>query len=185
VLLPLESLIRSPREVGDLPSATAGVAGTAALASARLVSAGGGQAVFAGQASDGDPLTVQAAAVADGVIRVSLSRTGAERPRSEPALPLVQPVPFGRSRLPDGTHRYHLSFAAGPDEQFYGLGERFGTLGRRGSRTVAWIEDALGVNGPRAYKAVPATCRCRRAGRSAPGCRHRSPPPRVRCGLTR
>ena len=90
-------------------------------------------------------------------------------------------VPFGRSRLPDGTLSYHLSFAAGPDEQFYGLGERFGTLGRRGSRTVAWIEDALGVNGPRAYKAVPATCRCRRAGRSAPGCRHRSPPPRVRC----
>ena len=215
-MLPLESLIRSPREVGDLPPAAAGVAETAALASARLESAGGGQAVFAGQASDGDPLTVQVAAVADGVIRVSLSRTGTERPRSEPGLPLVQPVPpysgssdterggagarvaagglvavaspapwslrfedatgrellalqkddtdvtgapssvpFGRSRLPDGTRSYHLSFAARPDEQFYGLGERFGTLGRRGSRTVAWIEDALGVNGPRAYKAVP------------------------------
>lgn len=215
-MLPLESLIRSPREVGDLPPATVGVAETAALASAGLVSAGGGQAVFAGQASDGDPLTVQVAAVADGVIRVSLSRTGTERPRSEPALPLVQPVPpysgtsdaeqdgagarvaagglvavatpapwslrfedgtgrellalqeddtdvtgapssvpFGRSRLPDGTRSYHLSFAARPDEQFYGLGERFGTLGRRGTRTVAWIEDALGVNGPRAYKAVP------------------------------
>jgi hypothetical protein len=50
-VLPLESLIRSPREVGDLPPATAGVAETAALASARLVWADGGQAVFAGQAT--------------------------------------------------------------------------------------------------------------------------------------
>jgi alpha-D-xyloside xylohydrolase len=50
---------------------------------------------------------------------------------------------------------YHVSFTARPDEQFYGLGERFGTFGKRGTRSVAWIEDALGVSGPHVYKAVP------------------------------
>ena len=65
-------------------------------------------------------------------------------------------VPFGGTVLAGGELAYHVSFEARPDEQFYGLGERFGTFGQRGTRTVAWIEDALGVNGPKVYKAVPA-----------------------------
>jgi len=230
-VLPLQSLIRPPEQAGDLPpdagpaasGQAAGPGGPAALTRARLVSAAGGQAVFAGQASDGDDLTVRVTAIADGVIRVSLGRDGTERPRSEAALPLVRElppyagdihaerdgagvrlragglvagvtldpwslrfedargpagapdralltqqrndtdvtgapwaVPFGRTGLPGGGYAYHVSFEAHPDEQFYGLGERFGTFGQRGTRTVAWIEDALGVNGPKVYKAVPA-----------------------------
>ena len=195
----------------------------AALTRVRLISSGDGQAIFAGQASDGDDLTVRVTAIADGVIRVSLGRNGTERPRSEAALALVRDlppyagdvdserdgdagrdgagvrlragglvavaaldpwslrfedpagralltpqrddtdvtgapwaVPFGRTRLPGGADAYHVSFEARPDEEFYGLGERFGTYRQRGGRTVAWIEDALGVNGPKVYKAVPA-----------------------------
>ncbi len=215
-MLPLQSLIQPPRQAGDLPGTT--FAGPpAALTRARLISSGGGRAVFAGPGSDGEPLTVQAAAVADGVIRVSLSRDGAGRPRAEAALALVRDlppysggvaaerdaaevrlqagalvavvtpdpwalrfedaagrtllalqsgdtdvtgapcsVPFGCTRLGDGTCTFHVSFTARPDEQFYGLGERFGPLGKRGTRTVAWIEDALGVSGRKVHKAVPA-----------------------------
>ena len=113
-MLPLQSLIRPPEQVGDLPpdagpganGQAAGPGGPAALTRARLVSAAGGQAVFAGQASDGDDLTVRVTAIADGVIRVSLGRDGTERPRSEAALPLVRdspctPVIF----MPNGTVR--------------------------------------------------------------------------------
>ena len=91
-MLPLQSLIQPPRQAGDLPGTT--FAGPpAALTRARLISSGGGRAVFAGPGSDGEPLTVQAAAVADGVIRVSLSRDGAGRPRAEAALALVRDLP--------------------------------------------------------------------------------------------
>ena len=214
-MLPLQSLIRPPEQVGDLPEITA-AGPPAALTRARLISSGDSEATFAGQASDGDNLTVRVTAIADGVIRVHLSRDGTQRPRAETALALVRDlppyaadidpertwpgvrlraghlvamagldpwslrfedpagkvllaqqrddtdvtgapwsVPFGRTALPGG-HAYHVSFEARPDEQFYGLGERFGTYRQRGRRTVAWIEDALGVNGPKAYKAVPA-----------------------------
>ncbi|HEX4255357.1 MAG TPA: TIM-barrel domain-containing protein, partial [Streptosporangiaceae bacterium] len=217
-MLPLQSLLQRQQQVGDLPSAAAEPIGPpAALTSARVAAAGAGQATFTGPASDGEPLTVQVAAVAAGVIRVSLSRDGTQRPRSETVLSLVrdpsrtsdpvgageQPagevrvaagdlvavispdpwslrftdgggrvllaqqhddvavsgapwsLPFGGTALADGELAYHVSFEARPDEQFYGLGERFGTFGKRGTRTVAWIEDALGVSGPSVYKAVP------------------------------
>ena len=219
-MFPLQSLARPAVQVGDLPPGGDAPAPPAALASARLASAAGGTAVFTGIASDGEPLTVQVTVLADGVIRVSLSRDGTQRPRSEAALALFRDlppfsgapgtvkaendpsgvrvragdltavvtgdpwslrfedaagrvllaqqdddtyvsgapcsVPFGRTRLGDGSWAWHVSFAARPDEQFYGLGERFGPCGQRGTRTVAWIEDALGVSGPKVYKAIPA-----------------------------
>ncbi|HWG13381.1 MAG TPA: TIM-barrel domain-containing protein [Streptosporangiaceae bacterium] len=223
-MLPLQSLIRARQQVGDLPSAPDAPAGPpAALTSARVASARPGRATFTGPASDGEPLTVQVTAVMAGVLRVSLSRDGSQRPRSETALPLVRDpgrasdaagaggtagagapapaevrvsagdlvavispdpwslrfedgggrtllaqqhddvdvtgepcsLPFGGTALADGELVYHASFEARPDEQYYGLGERFGTFGKRGTRTVAWIEDALGVSGPHVYKAVP------------------------------
>jgi alpha-D-xyloside xylohydrolase len=217
-LLPLQSLIRRQQQVGDLPSAASDPPSPpGALTAARVASAGPGRATFTGPASDGEPLTVQVAAVAAGVVRVSLSRDGSQRPRSEATLPLVREparagagpeaadaaagevrvragdlvavvspdpwslrfedgggrtllaqqhddldvtgapcsLPFGGTALADGEVAYHVSFTARPDEQFYGLGERFGTFGKRGTRTVAWIEDALGVSGPHVYKAVP------------------------------
>jgi alpha-D-xyloside xylohydrolase len=217
-VLPLQSLIQRHQQVGDLPPGPGEPTGPpAALTSARVTSAGPGRVTLAGQASEGEPLTVQVAAVAAGVVRVSLSRDGSQRPRSESALPLVpvpgpadaamgagehpagevrvaagdlvavispEPwslrfddgagrtllaqqhddvdvsgapwsLPFGGTVLADGELAYHVSFEARPDEQFYGLGERFGTFGQRGTRSVAWIEDALGVSGPHVYKAVP------------------------------
>jgi len=225
-LLPLQSLIRRHQQVGDLPPAAGeSPSPPAALTTARVVAAGPGRATFTGLASDGEPLTVQVTAVTAGVVRVSLSRDGSQRPRSEAALPLVRDLggpaaaapaaaapasqaaelptgevrvnagdlvavvspdpwslrfedgggrvllaqqhddvdvggrpcslPFGGTALADGEVAYHVSFEARPDEQFYGLGERFGQFGQRGTRSVAWIEDALGVSGPHVYKAVP------------------------------
>ncbi|HEY0717452.1 MAG TPA: TIM-barrel domain-containing protein [Streptosporangiaceae bacterium] len=223
-MLPLQSLIRARQQVGDLPPAPDAPAGPpAALMSARVAAASPGRAIFAGPASDGEPLTVQVTAVMAGVVRVSLSRDGSQRPRSEKALPLVRDparatdaarggdpagtgepgagevrvsagdliavicpdpwslrfedgsgrtllaqqhddvdvtgtpcsLPFGGTALGDGELAYHVSFEARPDEQYYGLGERFGTFAQRGTRSVAWIADALGVNGPQVYKAVP------------------------------
>jgi alpha-D-xyloside xylohydrolase len=90
-LLPLQSLIRRQQQVGDLPSAASDPPSPpAALTAARVASAGPGRATFTGPASDGEPLTVQVAAVVAGVVRVSLSRDGSPRPRSEATLPLVR-----------------------------------------------------------------------------------------------
>ena len=92
-------------------------------------------------------------------------------------------LPFGGTVLADGELAYHVSFEARPDEQFYGLGERFGTFGQRGTRSVAWIEDALGVSGPHVYKAVPYYWSTRGYGlfvNSGPRSRSTWPPPRTR-----
>ena len=90
-MLPLQSLIRRQQQVGDLPPGPGTPDGPpAALTSARVASAGPGRATFTGPASDGEPMTVQVAAVAAGVIRVTLNRDGTQRPRSEMALPLVR-----------------------------------------------------------------------------------------------
>ncbi len=50
----------------------------------------------------------------------------------------------------------HESFALRPDERFYGLGQQFTALQRRGARTVLWNQDAMGCNAsPVTYHGTP------------------------------
>jgi alpha-D-xyloside xylohydrolase len=42
-----------------------------------------------------------------------------------------------------------------PDEHFYGLGEKFSALDKRGQRTVSWNNNPLSNENPRTYKNVP------------------------------
>ena len=64
-------------------------------------------------------------------------------------------LPLGVTALADGRLAHHDSWITGPDEHFYGLGERFTGLDLRGQRVDCWIEDARGVTGTRSYMAVP------------------------------
>jgi len=47
------------------------------------------------------------------------------------------------------------SFAVGPQEEFYGLGERFDYVARRGKGVDFWNKDAIGASSPRTYINVP------------------------------
>lgn len=48
------------------------------------------------------------------------------------------------------------SFELQPEERLYGLGQRYGNLQKRGTRTVLWNVDAVGVNAtPLSYHNVP------------------------------
>ncbi|MFF0013679.1 alpha-xylosidase [Streptomyces sp. NPDC005374] len=64
-------------------------------------------------------------------------------------------LPLGVSELADGQLAYHDSWITGPDEHFYGLGERFTGPDLRGQRVDCWVQDAQGSTGTRSYKAVP------------------------------
>ncbi|MDR7507468.1 MAG: glycoside hydrolase family 31 protein [Armatimonadota bacterium] len=47
---------------------------------------------------------------------------------------------------PSGARHAYLTFALGAAEEFVGLGERYGPIGRRGLRTVLWCTDTHGTN---------------------------------------
>jgi alpha-D-xyloside xylohydrolase len=64
-------------------------------------------------------------------------------------------LPFGVSELEGDVAVLHESLWVEPDERFYGLGERFGVLDKRGQRVQMWHFDALGVHSERSYKNVP------------------------------
>ena len=64
-------------------------------------------------------------------------------------------LPLGVTELTDGSLAHHDSWAAEPDEHFYGLGERFTGPDLRGQQVECWGQDALGSTGTRSYKAVP------------------------------
>ncbi len=68
----------------------------------------------------------------------------------------ADPVPFQFVRSAE-SHRRHVaaSFAIAPDEGFYGCGESFTRLNKRGQRVVLWTNDAQGVQTGRMYKPVP------------------------------
>lgn len=65
-------------------------------------------------------------------------------------------LPLGRSFTDDGeTAAYHETFAARADEHFFGLGEKFTELDKRGQRIVSWNYDAFSSESERSYKNVP------------------------------
>lgn len=50
---------------------------------------------------------------------------------------------------------WFVSLALHSGEPVYGLGEKFGSLNRRGQMITSWNENALGVNAEKSYKNVP------------------------------
>ncbi|MEE4488994.1 TIM-barrel domain-containing protein [Streptomyces sp. BE230] len=65
-------------------------------------------------------------------------------------------LPLGRSfDEQQRTIAFHETFAAKPDEHFYGLGEKFTELDKRGQRIVSWNYDAFSSESERSYKNVP------------------------------
>jgi len=64
--------------------------------------------------------------------------------------------PTGWSSLPDEAPAFHETLALRSDEQLFGLGECFGQLNRRGTRSLAWSRDNHGTNTtPLTYLNVP------------------------------
>ncbi len=71
---------------------------------------------------------------------------------------MLTPVSFpaGWSQRGAGPPDFHETLALRPDEQLFGLGESFGALNRRGTRTVAWSRDTYGTNTtPLTYINIP------------------------------
>ncbi len=66
------------------------------------------------------------------------------------------PQPFSFCQT-GGDHRRHVcaSFAIRHDEAFFGCGESFTRLNKRGQRVVLWAHDAQGVQTSRMYKPIP------------------------------
>jgi alpha-D-xyloside xylohydrolase len=64
-------------------------------------------------------------------------------------------LPFGFSQVGDHAPVFHDTFTCHPDEHYYGFGEKFSSLDKRGQRLEMWNYDAFGSNSERAYKNVP------------------------------
>jgi alpha-D-xyloside xylohydrolase len=64
-------------------------------------------------------------------------------------------TPFGFSRIGEERVAYHEAFSIEPDEHFYGFGEKFNGLDKRGKRLEMWNYDPMTVRSEKAYKNVP------------------------------
>jgi len=64
-------------------------------------------------------------------------------------------LPFGFSTVDGERVAFHDTFTAEPDEHFWGFGEKFTDLDKRGRQIEMWHYDAYGVHTERAYKNVP------------------------------
>ncbi len=67
---------------------------------------------------------------------------------------LCTPAP-GLYRTAEGRQEAFWSWALAPDEQIYGLGERFSAFDQRGKEVSLWTLDAWGVTTDASYKCVP------------------------------
>ncbi|HEX7941652.1 MAG TPA: TIM-barrel domain-containing protein, partial [Gemmatimonadaceae bacterium] len=72
----------------------------------------------------------------------------------EPSYLPYTPFSFVR-RARDMGRTAAASFELAPDERIYGFGESFTRLNKRGQRVVAFLRDAMGVQGSFQYKAIP------------------------------
>jgi alpha-D-xyloside xylohydrolase len=66
-------------------------------------------------------------------------------------------LPLGLTRLRGGPSdaAFHETFFAEPDEHFWGFGEKFTSMDKRGQLISCWNHDALGCTDERSYKNVP------------------------------
>jgi len=65
--------------------------------------------------------------------------------------PFVLPLGFVAGSSPLVTQSFHLH----PDEHFFGLGEKFTPLDKRGQRIISWTQDAFGSTSERSHKNIP------------------------------
>ncbi len=68
---------------------------------------------------------------------------------------LLMALPFGFTDLDGRRVAFHDSFSLDPREHFYGFGEKFTELEKRGQRLEMWLHNPHGVHDERAYKNVP------------------------------
>ena len=70
--------------------------------------------------------------------------------------PSFEVFPFGMVFDPQtGKQAYTESVAVRPDEHFYGFGERFSPLDKRGQELLNWVINPVGVSNQKAYKCIP------------------------------
>jgi alpha-D-xyloside xylohydrolase len=79
----------------------------------------------------------------------------AQDPRPTDVTDRLAAPTFGLSCADGRVVACHDTFACEPDEHFYGFGEKFTNLDKRGQWIEMWNYDAHGVNSERAYKNVP------------------------------
>jgi len=79
----------------------------------------------------------------------------AQDPRPADVTGRMSAPPFGISSDDGRVVATHDTFVCEPDEHFYGFGEKFTNLDKRGQWLEMWNYDAHGVNSERAYKNVP------------------------------
>ncbi len=67
-----------------------------------------------------------------------------------------EPTPWAFAwRNSDRRKRIAASFAIAPDEKFFGCGESFTRLNKRGQKVTLWTTDAVGVETREMYKPIP------------------------------
>lgn len=72
------------------------------------------------------------------------------------SFPGMEVFPFGRVCDPaTGRYAFTESVEVRPDEHFYGFGERFSPLDKRGQELLNWVINPVGVSNNKAYKCVP------------------------------
>ena len=64
-------------------------------------------------------------------------------------------LPMGIIRQPSTGGQVVFSFHVAPEEHFFGLGEKFTPVDKRGQRIVSWTQDAFGSTGERSHKNIP------------------------------
>ncbi len=72
------------------------------------------------------------------------------------SFPSFEVFPFGKVYTNDGRHSsFTESVATSYDESYYGLGERFNRINKKGQELLNWTINPVGVSNNKAYKVVP------------------------------
>ncbi len=66
----------------------------------------------------------------------------------------ISPIGYEYDPTQD-SYKVRETIAIGADEKFYGFGEKFSSLNKRGQVITSWTTDALGISTQRSYKNVP------------------------------
>ncbi len=64
-------------------------------------------------------------------------------------------LPFSFVRRPDYSRSFDAAFTLSPGEKFFGCGESFTGLDKRGQKIVLWADDANGIENQGMYKPIP------------------------------
>lgn len=74
--------------------------------------------------------------------------------QKRPDTPTADVLPVSLARLGEETAVFE-SLCLSPEEEIYGLGERFDSVARKGRAVDFWNKDAIGTTSPRSYVNVP------------------------------